>query len=155
MPQLRWIRVREDTVEWHVQGEAGSWFQQLVEPKQIVVIGPLSGILRDFWPNAVAEQVILTGERRLHYLERHPEIRAYEDRLVQVAMQPDEIHRNSCDPTIAILYRRVARQLWLRLALWVSDTIGLQNSIHSYRLALESEVLRGRKAGRLLWINNK
>ena len=75
----------------------------------------------------------------------------YEDRLRDVIANPDEIHRNKRDAQIAILYQRLDEDHWLRATLWISDKHGLQNSIHSYRLAGIEEVRKGRRSGRLLW----
>jgi len=123
----------------------------LMSAQQVLAVNQLPQPVRQYWPDAVTAKVILMGERRAHYLTDHADIAPYEDRLRDVIANPDEIHRNKRDAQIAILYQRIDEDHWLRATLWISDKPGLQNSIHSYRLAGVEEVRKGRRSGRLLW----
>lgn len=123
----------------------------LVNAQQVLAVNQLPQPVRQYWPDAVTAKVILMGERRAHYLTDHADIAPYEDRLRDVIANPDEVHRNKRDAQIAILYQRIDEDHWLRATLWISDKPGLQNSIHSYRLAGVEEVRKGRRSGRLLW----
>ena len=138
---------REALAEIHLAEK----LKTLVDAHEVLDIGQLPQPVRQHWPGALTPQVVLTGERRAHYLVGHADMVPYEANLPDVIANPDEVHRNKRDAQIAILYRRVDEQHWLRATLWISDKPGLQNSIHSYRLAGTDEVQQGRKARRLLW----
>lgn len=128
---------------------------RLTDRKEVLSLGEYRGgsadTVRRHWPEAVTNQVVLTGERRAHYLARHPEMSLYERELLSVLFEPDEIHRNAQDPHIGIWYRKTRNGRYLRAVVWVSDREGLQNSVHSLRLADEREVQQGRRRGRVLW----
>jgi hypothetical protein len=142
-------------------GEAESWrliaakIDTLTDRKAVLQMGvlpeQLSQTVRQIWTESVTSQVVLTGERRAHYLERHAEMRGLERELLATIFEPDEIHRNKRDSQIGIWYRRLNSSQYTRVVIWVSDKPGLQNSIHSFRLADEREVTMGRKQERLLW----
>ena len=117
----------------------------------VLAIGLIQPAIISAWKGAVTRRVVLTGERRRHYLQRHPGIREYETSLRAVVLYPDEVHRNKKDPEMAIMYKQLDAEAFLRVALWVSDTTGLENSVHSFRRAHAREVMRGRKEGRLIW----
>lgn len=113
--------------------------------------GALRAVIHQQWPDIATDEIILTGERRAHYLARHAEVAAYEHRLPEILAAPDELHRNRSDATMLIVYRNIAEGFYLRIALWLSHESDKQNSIHSVRLARKSEVEAGRQAGRVLW----
>ena len=127
----------------------------LTNRKAVLRLGQLfaqpSAAIRQAWPTSVTDQVVLTGERRAHYLERHAEMTALEGELLATLFEPDEVHRNRYDPRMAIFYRRFDPEHYLRIALWVSDDSTKQNSLFSFRKARNVEVERDRKAGRRLW----
>lgn len=120
-------------------------------PADVLTIGFMREDILSFWKNRVTRRVVLTGERRRHYLESHPEVSDCESTLQEAVLDPDEVQCNKKDPQIAILYTKLSAEAYLRVALWVSDTSGLQNSVHSFRRAHVREVRRGRKEGRVVW----
>ncbi len=96
--------------------------------------------------------VILTGERRKHYLTDHPEMAQHENELRHVVLNPDEVHRNRKEPHTAIFYRRVDNNYFLRVAIVLQAKAGtLKHSVFSFRLAKQKEVEGGRRAGRVIW----
>ncbi len=97
-------------------------------------------------------EVILTGERRRHYLTDHPEMAQHENELRHVVLNPDEVHRNRKEPHTAIFYRRVDNTYFLRVAIVLQARAGtLKHSVFSFRLAKQKEVEAGRRAGRVIW----
>lgn len=99
--------------------------------------------------------VILTGERRRHYLTDHPEMAQHENELRHVVLNPDEVHRNRKEPHTAIFYRRVDDNYFLRVAIVLQARAStLKHSVFSFRLAKQKEVERGRRAGRVIWSKN-
>jgi len=97
-------------------------------------------------------QIVLTGERRRHYLTDHPEMAQHEQAIRRVVLHPDEEHRNRKDPHTAIFYGRLDDDYFLRAAIVLQPKAGeLKHSIFSFRLAKRKEVEDGRGAGRLLW----
>jgi hypothetical protein len=117
----------------------------------VTVVGELPNAALAAWPEAVTRRVVVTGERRVHYLERHPEVAGDEGVLGQLIVDPDEIHRYKGDPRVANLYRRIDGDRWWMAGVLISARGGLQNSILSFRRANRLEIERGRKQGRLLW----
>lgn len=103
------------------------------------------------WPIRTTDEVVVTRNRRTHYLERHPEMIVDEPMLLVTLLDPDEVHRNATDVDMAILYRRVDREHFLRAPVWMSDRIDRQNSLLSLRRAGVKEVEDGRNKGRQVW----
>jgi hypothetical protein len=58
-----------------------------------------------------------------------------------------EIHRNKKDPWVAIFYRELGDGPLMRAAVWIFDVTGLENSVHSARLAHAHEIEQGRRQG--------
>jgi hypothetical protein len=97
-------------------------------------------------------EVVLTGERRRHYLTDHPEMAQHEDELRRVILNPDKVHRNRKDLHTAIFYRRLDDDYFLRVAVVLQPKAGeLKHSVFSFRLAKQKEVEDGRRAGRVIW----
>lgn len=116
----------------------------------VATIGAVPRSVSQYWM-PVSEQVVLTGERRTHYLKKHPEMVSYEGMLLDVCQNPVEVHRDVRDARMAILYRALDGDRFLRVALWTTNIPGLQNSVHSYRLAKLAEIMTGRSRGRMVW----
>lgn len=119
-------------------------------PKGVMPLGKMHPSVLRHWPQASTRRVVLTGERRNHYLESHPEMASQEHKLSGVVLSPSEVHRNIRDPQIGIFYQQQGNK-YLRAAVWISDTRSKQNSVHSFRWAEHSEIEAGRRAGRAIW----
>jgi len=100
---------------------------------------------------AVTRNVVLTGERRAHYLGRHKDIVPHEAELVRLLVDPYAVHLNKKDAQMTVWYRQIDDSHFLWAAVWVSDKNALQNSVHSIRLANVEEIEQGEKQGRLIW----
>lgn len=152
----RWVRKAQQQKTWQAVSKK---IGELTDRKAVLSLGELPTrtyqAFRQQWPSSVTAQVVLTGERRAHYLERHPEMAAFEGKLMETLFAPDEIHRNKRDSQIGIWYRRLNGSQYIRVVVWVSDTPGLQNSIHSFRLADQREIDQGQKQKRLVWAKSK
>lgn len=97
-------------------------------------------------------EVVLTVERRKHYLLDHPEVAQHEDKLRSVVLRPDEVHRNRKDPHTAIFYGCLDESHFLRAAVVLQAKAGeLKHSVFSFRLAKQKEVEDARRAGRVIW----
>lgn len=118
---------------------------------EIVRLGHLSADIIAKWTRTTTLEVILTRERRAHYLARHPEILGDEPVLLSALTDPLEVHRNRLDERIAIFYRDVGGGFYLRVPVWISDRTDRQNSVLSLRRARSKEVEAGRAAGRQIW----
>jgi hypothetical protein len=149
---LREVLGAEEAKRWITKARTeqpfGARIAELTDAKKMIEVGQLPPSVRQHWPNAASQRIVLTGERRSHYLANHRDVHPYEAHLQRVVTDPDEVHRNKRDAQIAILYRQVDEEHWLRAALWISDKPDLGNSIHSYRLAGSDEVQHGRRGGR-------
>lgn len=106
-----------------------------------------NGILKE-WANSATDWVVLTGERRFHYLERHPETSEIESRLASVIQFPDEIYRNKADSSVALFYQYSHDDYWMRAVVWISQDRTKSNSIMSFRFAKENELARDRRERR-------
>jgi Barnase-EndoU-ColicinE5/D-RelE like nuclease len=114
-------------------------------------IGQIPAPIEHLWPDVASHRIIVTGERRRHYLDRHPLTEQYELDLVRAVRFPDEIFRNRMDAQVAILYRRIDDRYRMRVALLVSQLAGLDCSVLSAWPTRPKDYERDRRSGRLLW----
>lgn len=97
-------------------------------------------------------EVVLTGERRGHYLTQHPEMAKYEDQLASVVLNPDQVHRNRKERHTAIFYKALDKKYFLRVAVVLQARAGeMKHSVFSFRLAKQRGVEAGKRAGRVVW----
>lgn len=88
---------------------------------------------------------MVTAERRSHYLARHPDVAVHEGKLRDVVTRPHEVHRNKADADVALFYRRLDSDHYLRAAVRVTGRAGaVKHSVMSLRLARAREVTEGR-----------
>jgi hypothetical protein len=118
---------------------------------EIIRIGLLPIEILALWSETRTLEVIVTRERRQHYLERHPEVLRDEPLLLKTVAAPSEVHRNKLDEQIAIFYTEIGDGFYLRVPVWISDRVDRQNSVLSLRRARAREVEAGRAAGRQVW----
>jgi hypothetical protein len=118
---------------------------------EIVRVGSIPMEILRHWSSLTTLEVVITRERRTHYLARHPEILRDEPLLLDALMDPLEVHRNRLDERIAILYKEVDDGFYLRVPVWISDRTDRQNSVLSLRRARSRDVDSGRSAGRQVW----
>jgi hypothetical protein len=118
----------------------------------VLLLGALSVEIVQLWTNDAGNQaIVLIGNRRLHYLERHPEMYAWEELLAATVLDPDEVQRNRHDSQVALFYKRLDEAHYLRVAVLMQPRKGVfKHSILSYRLARVSEVIE--KSDRRVWI---
>lgn len=151
----RWTIMAHKRLAWQ---STFARIHHLNDPKEIVYLGTVPESIQrnihEHWPASVTGRTVLTGERRVHYLSRHPEIVRYESELMSALFDPDEVHSDKRDPQVGIWYRRFDQNHLLRVVVWISDNQNLQNSIHSLRLADGNELMRSRKQGHMLWARN-
>lgn len=120
--------------------------------REVLPIGELlPEIVRKWTANVDGNQsVVLTGKQRAHYIERHPETAHVEELLRDAVLDPDQVHRNKLDPMMAIFYRRLDQDHYVRVAVLMQAEPGeKKHSILSYRLAGAKEVTR--HAARAAW----
>jgi hypothetical protein len=104
------------------------------------------------WTNQVAgnQDIVLTGKRRAHYLERHPELTTWQAYLAEAVLQPDEVHRNQQVASTAIFYKQVDAAHYLRVVVAMQAVPGrFKHSIITWRLARANEVIANR--ARRIW----
>lgn len=118
----------------------------------IVHIGSTIEEALTHWSDRSTLRVIVTRERRRHYLERHPEAVIDEATMIEVLLNPYEVHINKQDRRIAIFYAQLPDGFFLRIPVWISDRSDRQNSVLSLRRARAREVEKGRREGRQVWV---
>lgn len=120
--------------------------------RDVLALGQIPREIVEQWTSEIEGNldVVLTGRQRGHYLDRHPEMIDYEDRIQRVVLDPDEVHRNRRDKQIALFYKRVDEDRYLRATVVMQARSGrFKHSIITCRLASSTEVRRG--VGRRAW----
>ena len=133
------------------RGKRAQWLQRLLSGKERVVIGFVQQDIARLWGRNETT-VLLSAERRAHYLKRHPEIADYEGVLQRLIKSPDEVHKNKEDAGVAIFYMKVGKR-YLRSVVAMRPHGGddLQPFIISVRLARQDEVIKSAEAKRKVW----
>lgn len=128
-------------------------FQSLTDEK-VLTLGELNRGIVSQWTDQIDENttIVLTGKQRNHYLDRHKEMKQYENNLIDAVLSPDEVHHNDEDEMMAIFYREMDPLHFLRIAVLMQKNPGkFKHSIISYRIAGIDEVETGRKNGKVAW----
>lgn len=107
----------------------------MAESGDLLVLGNVPDGIRMLWENSVTTETVLTGERYAHCLVAYPEMLQYVARLPEIIIDPDEVHRNKKGARVAILYKSLDDEYYVRVALWMSFSKNKKNSVHSYRKA--------------------
>ena len=95
---------------------------------------------------------MLTGERKRHILEGHPEMQSFFPALIRTIRDPDEIHRNKRDLLMAIFWRGIEDQdRYLRVALLLSVGGELHQSVMSAWRVRRQDYAREGRMGRRVW----
>ncbi len=124
--------------------------KKLNNPNDVLVLGTIPGPVQINWPNRTTDEIVLTGERRQHYLSEHREMEVYEPFLATIFRDFTDIQTNKTDKDMAIFYKLIDDGHYLRVALWISHELKKKNSIHSFRKAKIKEVDDGVRGGRSL-----
>ena len=133
------------------RGKRAQWLQRLLGGKERVVVGFVQQDIARLWGRNETT-VLLSAERRAHYLGRHPEVADHEGSLQWLIQSPDEVHRNKDDAGVAIFYMKVGKR-YLRAVVAMKPHGGdaLQPFIISVRLARPAEIAKSAKARRKVW----
>lgn len=133
--------------------DAGALLRRLrsIAGKEVLVVGDVPSRAIACWESVATTRVVITAERRRHYLTRHPEVEADEPLLLRALVDPEQVHTNLLDPRMAIIYQRIDDDYFLRIPLWVSDRADRQNSVLSLRRVGREEVEKSRLLGRVRW----
>jgi hypothetical protein len=84
----------------------------------VAELGDLPIFISVHWQEVSRRNVVLTGERKRHILDGHPEMHDRIPAMIRTVQDPDEIHRNKLDPLVAIFWRRIEGQdQYLRIAM--------------------------------------
>jgi hypothetical protein len=120
--------------------------------QDVLVVGLLPADLVRAFAADVADnlEVVITGERRHHYLGQHPEMLSLEHLLHDTLLNPDEVHRNRTDAGVGVFYRQIGPGRYVRAVVRVQARGGRRKqSLMSYRMARARELQEGRP--RLVW----
>jgi len=120
--------------------------------RDVLVVGSLPiDIVRGFVSDVTDNlDVVITGERRQHYLDQHPEMLSSEHLLPETLLSPDEVHRNRTDLDVGVFYKQIGPDRYLRAVVRVQARVGRRkHSLMSYRMARAKELQEGRP--RLVW----
>jgi hypothetical protein len=125
---------------------------------EVTVIGALPNVVSSLWAGLSTRTVVITGERREHYLlgRRHyftseVELEEFERQLILTVRDPDEIHRNETKPFTVILWRRVSPERHMRVVVALSGSEQLSNSVITAWRPSPRKYRKARESNRLLW----
>ncbi len=117
----------------------------------IIPIGRIPSEALGHWPDRVTDEVVITRERRNHYLERHPDMLEFEGQIIRTLLDPTDVHANKNDRYMAIFYTLLDERLFVRVPVLISTSPDLRNSVMSARRSDRDQVEAGRRGGRLTW----
>ena len=123
-----------------------------LKESDVLRIGALRDEIVRWWTDQVAgnQDIVLTGKQRAHYLARHPQMVAWEELLAETVLDPDEVHRNRRDPQVALFYKQVDGEHYLRATVVMKSTPSkFKHSVITFRVARGSEVEQNQH--RLVW----
>lgn len=127
---------------------------QSIPEDRVLTLGNLNKDIVSVWTDQLEGnlEIVLTGKQRAHFLKRHPEMAQYEGYLVDAVFNPLEVHRNKEDEMMAIFYKYIDENHYLRTAILMQKYPGaLKHSIISYRIGGIYEIENGRNNGRMVW----
>jgi len=127
---------------------------QGLSPDQAIILGNLNPNVVSKWTASTDNnlELALTGKQRIHYLDRHPEMTKLEPFILDTVLSPDEVHRNAKDAMMALFYRKVDNDHYMRVAVLLQEVSNeKKHSIMSFRIATEKEVEKMRRIGRVKW----
>jgi len=128
---------------------------QNLSSDQVIILGNLNPNVVSKWTTSTNNnlELVLTGKQRIHYLDRHPEMTKLEPFLLDTVLSPDEVHRNAKDEMMALFYRKVDNDHYMRVAVLLQEVPNeKKHSIMSFRIATEKEVEKMKRMGRVKWV---
>ena len=131
------------------------WRLRTLRFDEVLYIGDLPSLSLTNWPNRITDRVVITAERRRHYLERHPDVEPCEDVPIEAVRDPDEIHRYVRDITIANVYRQIDEQHDIVASIQITHAVGMMNSVMTARISRKRDRDSARRRGLLLWNKQK
>lgn len=126
------------------QASTREWFSPVNLQGGVYPMGEIKPAIIQAWGlgNESVLDVVVTAERRAHYLERHPELKAVENLIPQIILDPTFVVRNKSDLDILIFYYEHGND-YLRAAIRLQEvTSERKHSLISARYAHQKEVLR-------------
>ncbi len=117
----------------------------------ILLIGVIPAVALDSWPDRATNFVVITAERRRHYLHEHPEVEELEPLLLRTLLDPEEVHFYNSDKAVANLYQSIDIRKDLMVSVWISHESSKQNSLHSARIQHRRRRIKSRENGRAVW----
>ena len=125
---------------------------RLLDRDDVAELGDLPVFISLHWREVSRRNVVLTGERKRHILDGHPEMQDLIPALIRTVQDPDEIHRNKLDTLVAIFWRRIEDQdHYLRIALLLSPAEELQHSVMSAWRVRRKDYEREGRQERRVW----
>ena len=119
--------------------------------EDVLEIGEVPDHVLSIWVGRHTNRVVITAERRAHYLLSHPEVIAYEQDMLLAILDPDAVHRYEADAEVANLYREVGDGRYIVVSLLTTSNPGLRNSVMSARISRTRQRNSGIRKGLEVW----
>jgi hypothetical protein len=127
-----------------------------LELDDVVGLGNLSASVLGHWQGISFGVVLLTGERKRHIFDGHPEMWNHVPALILAIQDPDEIHRNKRDPMVVSLWRALdGEDSYLRVAVLLSEGGDLHHSVMSAWRVRRKDFEREGRQGRKVWMKGE
>jgi len=129
------------------------WWKRLQELQedQRIFVGYAPKDILDKFGASWTQEVILTGKRRRHYLEGHPEVFDYEIWIPDVLAKPDVVLRDKKWPNRVHFLREVRPKLFLRVVVHLREPGEKVHNIVTVWLQSQYNVRKEQKKGLQVW----
>jgi hypothetical protein len=117
----------------------------------VMEVGALPAAIRRHWPTIRSDLLVITGERKAHFLQGHEDMQELSRELLQTLLDPDEIHRNKNDPETAIFWRSITGGYYLRVVVSLAHIEGIRNSAITAWRSRSQDFRRESRQGRKVW----
>lgn len=126
---------------------------QLRDPDgpEVVHVGAVTPDALGHWPNRVTNDIVITRRQRNHYLDQHPEMIEFEEDLVRILFDPDEVHTVGMGGSTAAFYGRQDATHDVMAIVSISENSGLRNSVITARRQYLKRKDRPAEAIRKVW----
>lgn len=124
---------------------------RFLQGEEVVEVGTIMVEVLSYFPGSATTAVVVTANRRRHYLNAHPEVALHEPLVIRAALFPEEIHIDPYRPDTYAHYVSLDERHDLRVLVRYSRRPDRQNSVITAFVCRKRERVSGRRRGLLRW----